>query len=213
MAGGIFPNYPFQLNIKCVIFSIIIISLFFYKPPNVNNYWKIFISLVLFVVSYVAMAWYDYKFECQKLALKRGTNTAGITQKFKPPTHTESQRDMSKATKEENALELYLIHIYHILVITPLLLYVGINKNNTPPNAFILIIANLLFALLYHLPRFMRDYNVVSIGHIIMAIIGTYLSMLSKKPDWYFTSLLGLSAYVGVKHGYKLMQLSHLFGK
>jgi len=211
MAGGIFPNYPFQLNIKCVIFSIIIISLFFYKPPNVNNYWKIFISLILFVVSYVAMAWYDYQFECQKLALKRGTSDKGLTQKFKPPIHTESQRDMSKATKEENTLELYLIHFYHILVITPLLLYIGIHKNKTNPNLFIVVVANLLFALLYHLPRMLRKMNLVSLGHVILAFVGSYLSLMNTKPDWYFTSLIGLSGYIGFKHGYQVMKLSHLF--
>jgi hypothetical protein len=63
MAGGIFPNYPFELNIKCVIFSAIIIGLFFYCPPDMNIFWKIFISFVLFVIAYVALAWYDYKFD------------------------------------------------------------------------------------------------------------------------------------------------------
>ena len=63
MSGGIYPNYPFELNPKCVIFSIIIIGLFFYQPPNMNIYWKLVTTFVLFVISYVSMAWYDYKFD------------------------------------------------------------------------------------------------------------------------------------------------------
>ena len=30
-----------------------------------NIYWKSFTSFVIFVVAYVAMAWYDYKFDCE----------------------------------------------------------------------------------------------------------------------------------------------------
>ena len=48
--------------------------------------------IIVFVVAYVAMAWYDYKFECMKLALKRGSR-GGVTTLLKPDTHTESQSD------------------------------------------------------------------------------------------------------------------------
>jgi hypothetical protein len=98
MAGGIFPGYPFVLNPKCVIFSSIIIWLFFYVPPRMTLYWKLFVSFLLFVISYVALAWYDYKFECQTLALKRGTSPYSITQTMKQQNHTESQVYQTKET-------------------------------------------------------------------------------------------------------------------
>jgi hypothetical protein len=208
MAGGIYPNYPFQINIKCVIFAMIIIGLYFYVPPEMNTYWKLFVSLVLFVVSYVSMAWYDYKFECQKLALKRSTSDYSITQQLKPPTHTDSQRNASNP--DENRLEEYLIHYYHLFIVTPLLLYIGANKNKTMQSAFILLIANESFAIAYHVQRLWRQYNSVSLGHVIMGIVGIYFSLISKKPIWFFYIILALSAYVGISHSLSLIAMSHL---
>jgi hypothetical protein len=210
MAGGIYPNYPFQINIKCVIFAMIIIGLFFYIPPKMNMYWKMFVSLVLFVVSYVSMAWYDYKFECQKLALKRSTSDYSLTQPLKPPIHTETQHDSSKATKEENRLEEYLIHYYHLFIITPLLLYIGANKNKTENSVYIFLIVNICFAIAYHVQRLWRKYNSVSLGHVVIGLIAIYFSWIIKKPMWYFYIVLGFSAYVGVVHSLDLIKMSHL---
>lgn len=210
MAGGIYPNYPFQINIKCVIFAMIIIMLFFYIPPKMNTYWKLFVSLVLFVISYVSMAWYDYKFECQKLALKRGTSDYSITQHLKPPIHTESQKDASKASNDENRLEEYLIHYYHIFIVTPLLLYIGANKNKTENSFYVVLIANICFAIVYHVQRLWRQYNPVSMGHVVIGIIAIYFSWISKKPMWYFYTVLAFSAYVGIVHSLDLIKMSHL---
>ena len=85
MAGGLFGR-PFAFNIKCIIFSLIIISLFFFKPNIKNNYIAYGISFLLFVVSYVAMAWYDSIYNCDILPLKKGSSSF---QRFlKPKSHT-----------------------------------------------------------------------------------------------------------------------------
>lgn len=209
MAGGIFPNYPFEVNAKCVIFSIIVIGLFFYSPPKMNNYWKSFTGFLLFVFAYVLMAWYDYKFECQKLALKKGTSPYGITGQLKPPAHTESQIDSSKMTQKEKSLEWTLINILHLLIISPLFLYVGINKNESHPTTNILLIASFSFAILYHGFRFARNFNIPSAAHIIISIIGIYYSLLSEKPLWFYNSLMSIGIYAGLSHGLYLTQLYH----
>ena len=41
-----------KLKPKYIFFSIIIIALFFYKPHDMNIYWKILISMFLFILSY-----------------------------------------------------------------------------------------------------------------------------------------------------------------
>jgi hypothetical protein len=156
------------------------------------------------------MAWYDYKFECQKLALKRGTSDYSITQPLKPPIHTESQKDSSKTTNDENRLEEYLIHYYHIFIVTPLLLYIGANKNKTENSLYVVLIANLCFAIAYHSQRLWRQYNPVSLGHVIIGLIAIYFSWISKKHMWYFYTVLAFSAYVGVVHSLELIRLSHL---
>lgn len=209
MAGGLFPNYPFELNIKCVIFSGIIIGLFFYCPPKMNIGWNIFISFILFVVAYVAMAWYDYKFECMKLALKRGTNPAGITSKFKPETHTESQGDRSKMTADEKKLEYLLLNLYHVFIVTPVAIYIGLNGDMASNTSIIFLFVNFMFAFIYHIVRVLRKFNGVSMGHVIFSIVGGGYLLLSKRPQWFYYSILGLGGYAGMKHGYELMIKSH----
>lgn len=209
MAGGIFPNYPFVLNPKCVVFSVIIIGLFFYSPPKMGIHWNLLISFILFVVSYVAMAWYDYKFECQKLALARGTSKYSITQQFKPPTHTKSQTDASKQTKDEIILNTNIIRIYHIFFIAPLLLYIGLKKQNASEYAYLFLIVNLSFAMLYHLPRFISNYNYVSLAHLFIGVIGIYYSLIKTRPESFYIAMPIFSAYVALKHGFKLMIESH----
>ena len=209
MAGGIFPNYPFELNIKCVIFSIIIIGLFFYKPPDINIYWKLFVSFVLFVISYVTMAWYDYKFDCQKLALKKSTSPLGITGYLKPPVYTPSQIDRSKMTKEEKDLEMILINFYHLLIIAPLFLYIGLNKEKSNPFASTLLIANLIFAIFYHGVRVVYSFNIISLFHVIIGIIGIFYSLQTTKPDWFYYGLIGIGVYAGLKHGIQITQTFH----
>lgn len=209
MAGGIFPNYPFQINIKCVIFSIIIIGLFFYRPPEMELHKKYYISLVLFIVSYVSMAWYDYKFDCQVLALKRGTSPLSITGQLKPPLHTPSQTDMTMSTPKEINLESTLINIYHIFVVTPLLLYIGYNKEKTTTDLNILLAANLSFAILYHGSRLSKAFSPISAGHLIIGILGIYYINNKTKPSWYYSTLTGIGVYTGIKHGLFLMQKVH----
>jgi hypothetical protein len=208
MAGGLFKNYPFELNIKCVIFSTIVIALFFYHPPEMNIIWKCFIAFILFVVAYVAMAWYDYKFECTKLALKRGSR-GGVTTWFKPPPHTESQTDYSKDTKEEKDLTMSLMNVYHLFILVPVLLYIGVTKSS---QAEIILIANLGFAILYHIVRLLRRFNGVSFGHVLGGILGILYLVIKQgktKALWFYYLLIFIALYAGLKHGYELMISSH----
>jgi hypothetical protein len=210
MAGGIFPNYPFMMNPKCVIFSAIIIWLYFSQPPPMSLPWKVFVSFIIFIIAYVAMAWYDYKFECQKLALKRGTSKYGITQYLKPPTHEASQTDPSKVTEDEKRFEGILINIYHILIVTPLLLYIGTMQSKASETSLVLLISNVGFAMLYHIPRLLREFNGISLGHILFGAILIYYTFNKSKSALYYNSLIFLSAYAGIKHGYNIIQASHI---
>lgn len=84
MAGGLFGR-PFAFNIKCIIFSLIIISIFFYKPTIQNNYLAYGVRFGLFVISYVAMAWYDSVYNCDILPLKKGS--VSFQRFLKPEAH------------------------------------------------------------------------------------------------------------------------------
>ena len=60
MSGGIFPNYPFHFNIKCIIFTIIIAGGYWYLPHK--NY---LVLILLLWLPYILLAWYDYSYNCQ----------------------------------------------------------------------------------------------------------------------------------------------------
>ena len=89
MAGGLFGK-PFALNIKCIIFSLMIMVIFLYKPEIKNGYILYATLFGIFVASYVAMAWYDYYFDCRILPLKRGERS--VTGVLKPPVYMEEQK-------------------------------------------------------------------------------------------------------------------------
>lgn len=209
MAGGIFANYPFELNAKCVIFSLIIIGIFFYSPPNMSIAWQLMISFILFIVAYVAMAWYDYQFQCTKLALKKSASGLGITGKFKPEAHTESQLDRTKMTPEEIRLDYILITLLHLLIISPLLLYIGIRGNQSTQVSIIVLIMVSAFAIIYHGVRLLRAYNDISLGHVIMGAVIIGFSIMKTRPDYFYYALIFTSIYTALKHGSNLIKISH----
>jgi hypothetical protein len=60
MSGGISNEQPFRLNMKCLIFSSIMIGLYFIISSN-----PMYIMIpIIFIISYVAMAWYDVQYSC-----------------------------------------------------------------------------------------------------------------------------------------------------
>lgn len=60
MAGGIFPNSQFSLNLKCIIFTLFIALGYWYLPYR--NYK---ILLFLLWIPYLGLAWYDYAYDCK----------------------------------------------------------------------------------------------------------------------------------------------------
>ena len=59
MSGGIFPGRPFEVNIKCVLFTMLIAGGYWYLPSK-----NLYILIFLLWSPYIAMAWYDYSYDC-----------------------------------------------------------------------------------------------------------------------------------------------------
>lgn len=149
MSGGIFPGYPFTLNIKCIIFSLIIMALYTYCPPKIQSKTKIFlVYFIIFVVSYVAMAWYDYYYSCTQLPLQRSTK--GITGRFKPPAHEPEKQTKQMMTMVEIEKNKKSIFWLHFVLIVPLLGYIGIKKEKAHPRSFDLLLVLTVFTAIYH---------------------------------------------------------------
>ena len=147
MAGGLFGR-PFVLNIKCIVFSLICMMLFLYKPSLKNDFTLYTTLFIIFVISYVAMAWYDYYYDCRINPLKRGGKS--FTGMFKPPAHMPEKQIEHKETKKDTQRNNMLIYLSHILFITPILVYLAVYKHNTHPNVYPIVGALAGFTLLYH---------------------------------------------------------------
>ncbi len=148
MAGGLFGR-PFVFNEKCIIFSLICMALFLYKPHFQNQYLLYLTLFIIFVVAYVAMAWYDYYFNCDIVPLKRGSGY-GLTQLFKPDAHVPEKQEKDKDTPLDTKRRYFLISIMHLALIAPLLGYIAIYRKQINPITYPILGVLALFTAGYH---------------------------------------------------------------
>lgn len=146
MAGGLFGK-PFAFNIKCIIFSLIAMALFLFKPTFANNYTLYGALFLVFVLAYVAMAWYDAFFDCRILPLKKGDKS--LTGLFKPSAHIPEKQE-KWSCEEDKSKKMILIYLAHILFIVPLIGYVAVYKSKTNKMVYPILGVLSLFTLGYH---------------------------------------------------------------
>ena len=151
MAGGIFGERPFTLNPKCVLFSLACIALFLIKPSFPGPI-SAFVSLfVLFWVAYIAMAWYDYYFNCDIVPLRKGT--LSLQGKLKPPAYVPEKQNLPVGVSQgkiDEHRDLIVIYLLHILIIVPLIAFIAILGKRAPQSAFWMLGATAAMTLVYH---------------------------------------------------------------
>jgi len=147
MAGGLFGR-PFTFNVKCIIFSMICMALFLYKPDIKNQYILYGTLFVIFTAAYVAMAWYDYYFNCDILPLKKGKYS--LQQYIKPPAHKPKKQVEHKDEAVDKKMRRILIYALHILFIVPILAYLALYKTKVRPMVYPLLGVLAVFTLGYH---------------------------------------------------------------
>ena len=158
MAGGLFGQ-PFVLNVKCIIFSLIIIAIFLVNPSTIikNYYFLIPVLFGIFVISYVAMAWYDYYYDCRILPLRKGKY--GITGLMKPEAHQPEKQYTGKMDCEESHKHHIGIYILHLLIIVPLIGYIAIYHKRASKMSFILLGALAVYTIAYHGSEFVASIS------------------------------------------------------
>jgi len=85
MGGGIFGT-PLYLNIKCIIFSIAIV-LIYYLPKPKSRVHNIIMILLIATSAYISLAWYDYIYDCNDKL--KPTIFGWFSKPFKPPRYSE----------------------------------------------------------------------------------------------------------------------------
>ena len=149
MAGGLFGK-PFAVNAKCVVFAIIVIALFLARPQLRSRWAKVGVPGALFVIAYVAMAWYDYYYDCRLMPLQRG---GGPTSTLKPPVHLPGKQHLGKAgalSEVEQRRSSLFIYAAHVAVIAPLLGYVAYMGRHAPNETWVLLGAVAVLTAGYH---------------------------------------------------------------
>ncbi len=142
MAGGIWR--PFTLNVKCIIFSLLVMAALLVPLPLNRPLVVVPVLFVTFVVAYVAMAWYDYVFDCQYAPLLRGRY--GVTTKMKPEVHSPLQ---TRKPPMPRAMS-YIIWMSHIIFIVPLLAYIVIRRHRVHPGVYYVTGTLAVFTFMYH---------------------------------------------------------------
>jgi hypothetical protein len=98
MAGGIFDTQPFSLNIKCIIFTLLIAGGYWYTPKK-----KLWILVALLYFPYLALAWYDYYYKCQVGLLQPTVFPFGeyLYLPYKPPDYKDRYNQMPQEHKDK----------------------------------------------------------------------------------------------------------------
>ena len=150
MAGGIFTDRPFEPNPKCIVFALGIMGIYWFAPAKKNKW----LLPPLFVASYVAMAWYDYAYDCEP-KMKSGTSPVGAAMAdsiFKP-----QYRDASAKESRQENLYRRNVYLFHLAFVAPLLLYVGFAPSSAKTKQWLPVVGSLgIGALLYHGYRLAR---------------------------------------------------------
>lgn len=94
MAGGLYPGRPFAFNIKCIVFTAAIAGGYWWLPPR-----SVLTLLFLLWLPYVAMAWYDYMYDCRdKMQPTLFPFGRHLFLPFKPPGY---QAEMNKLAQSQ----------------------------------------------------------------------------------------------------------------
>ena len=129
-------------------------------PPILSLVPSLVVYFLIFVISYVALSWYDYFYVCQQLPLFKSNSPYAVTDSFKPPpTQPEKQKEHLFSQKEidKNNITIYALHI---LIIVPILLYIGIRAQKTPTQAFYILLVLAAFTAAYH------GFRLLSVSHL-----------------------------------------------
>lgn len=148
MAGGIYVQRPFSLNIKCVVFALAMMALYVVSSGGRPNYLML---PFIFVVSYVAMAWYDVAYNCSD-QLQTGVSGPGgvLDSIFKNQRRGITDPD---AVLDQESVYQKNVYLFHLLIIAPLMIYIGFigyRGQQVKPEFFAILIAVGVGAVIYH---------------------------------------------------------------
>ncbi len=145
---GIYVDSFFAPNPKCIVFATLIAALYAVAAGKRrrNNY----LIPVLFVSAYVAMAWYDHVYDCDR-KMRSGRSPMAIVDSTLKPQQRGDQRCSLTDQEQRYRRNVYMLHA---LVVAPLLLYYTLGADKRRQEQLRPVVASMAgVALLYHAYR------------------------------------------------------------
>lgn len=148
---GIYVTSPFHPNPKCMFFGFGLMMMYWFLPYR-NKY----ILPFIFIVAYIAMAWYDYIFDCDRKLYSGssfGVNT--FDSWGKPQNRKYDINHPLDAAYVSDQEQIYRrnIYMFHAFGVAPFLMYVGYKGVKNDPNIFTAVFTLGVIAEIYHLFR------------------------------------------------------------
>jgi len=106
MGGSLFGT-PLYLNIKCLIFSAIIIMIYFLPHPQSTAH-NFVMAFLLGTSTYISLAWYDVLYDCNDRL--KPTLLGWLSKPFKPPEYSIQYNELPLKYKK-------IIHIFDIFIL------------------------------------------------------------------------------------------------
>ena len=153
MAGGIFTDRPFEPNPKCIVFAFALMGFYWFIPGPKN----VFLLPVIFVVAYVAMAWYDWIYDCEAKMFSGMYGPVSIADSLFKPQRRDDPKEFPRDVylqEDQEAFYRRNVYLFHILAIAPLIIYIGYRGKQSDPRSFGALLWIGIFALGYHSFRF-----------------------------------------------------------
>jgi hypothetical protein len=106
MGGGLFGT-PLYLNIKCLIFSVFILIVYWLPHPSTVAH-NIVMGFLLGMSSYIALAWYDVIYDCNDRL--KPTLLGWLSKSFKPKEYSDEYDKLPLKVKK-------VIHWFDIAIL------------------------------------------------------------------------------------------------
>ena len=96
MGGGLFGT-PLYLNLKCLVFSISILMVYWLPHPKTVAH-NLVMGFLISVSAYIALAWYDVMYDCNDRL--KPTLLGWLSKPFKPPEYAAGYDDLPLKTQK-----------------------------------------------------------------------------------------------------------------
>jgi hypothetical protein len=96
MGGGLFGT-PLYLNLKCIVFALSIVAVYWLPRPYALAH-KLVMSFLISMSAYIVLAWYDVLYDCNDRL--KPTLLGWISKPFKPAEYAAGYEELPLKTQK-----------------------------------------------------------------------------------------------------------------